>query len=117
MIKRKVRNYTRDFKESAVQLALRSPSIKVAAKELGIPVPTLATWIYQFRDGVVGAAASPEAMTAETDGLNPNAVKQLKENLAKLLEDNRHLTKKIANLEEERLILKKAAAYFAREQR
>ena len=114
MIKRKVRNYTRDFKESAVQLALRSPSVKVAAKELGIPTPTLTTWIYQFRDGT---AASPEASTVEAESLNPNAVKQLKENLAKLLEDNRHLTKKIANLEEERLILKKAAAYFAKEQR
>jgi transposase len=114
MIKRKVRNYTRDFKASAVQLALRSPSIKVAAKELGIPIPTLTTWIYQFRDG---AATSPEAATTEIESLNPNAIKQLKENLAKLLEDNRHLTKKIANLEEERFILKKAAAYFAKEQR
>lgn len=115
MIKRKVRNYTRDFKESAVQLALRSPSIKVAAKELGIPIPTLTTWIYQFRDGVL--AVPQETATPETESLNPTAAKQLKENLAKLLEDNRCLTKKIAILEEERLILKKAAAYFAKEQR
>lgn len=34
---------------------------------------------------------------------------QLRENLAKLLEDNRMLSKKVAVLEEDRLILKKAA--------
>jgi transposase len=115
MIKRKIRNYTREFKASAIQLALRSPSVKVAAKELGIPIPTLTTWIYQFKEGVL--AVPQEIATPEAEGLNSTATKQLKENLAKLLEDNRCLTKKIALLEEERLILKKAAAYFAKEQR
>jgi len=53
----------------------------------------------------------------EEDNSDPSAIKQLKENLARLLEENRDLNKKISVLEEERLILKKAAAYFAKGQR
>ena len=56
-------------------------------------------------------------MIAEEEDVNPTTLKQLKENLARLLEENRCLNKKISGLEEERLILKKAAAYFAKEQR
>ncbi len=78
-------------------------------------MPTLITWINQFKSDVL--SVSKEPTTSESESLNPTAAKQLKEILAKLLEDNRSLTKKIALLEEERLILKKAAAYFAKEQR
>jgi transposase-like protein len=53
----------------------------------------------------------------EGEHLDPATARQLKDNLAKLLEENKSLNKKISTLEEERLILKKAAAYFAREQR
>lgn len=112
MSKRKTRNYNVEFKKSAIQLALRSPSIKVAAKELGIPSATLTTWVYQFRDGAIAG----ESPVPETDTIDPTTAKQLKDNLAKLLEENKPLNKKIATLEEERLILKKAA-YFAKEQR
>jgi transposase-like protein len=108
MNKRKTRKYTSDFRRSAVQLALRSPSIKVAAKELDVPGPTLSTWIYRFKDGAL--TAPTDTIHTEEDSLDPATVKQLKENLAKLLEDNRQLNKKVAVLEEERLILKKAAA-------
>ena len=115
MDKRKNRNYTPDFKESAVQLALRSPSIKVAAKELSIPIATLTTWLCQFKEENI--ASRGQISTPESDSIDPATGKQLKENLARLLEENRRLNKTISVLEEERLILKKAAAYFAREQR
>jgi transposase len=112
---RKNRNYTPEFKQRAVQLALRSSSVKVAAKELGIPVGTLNTWLCQFKDGSI--ASPPEVLVSGGDSIDPITAKQLKDNLARLLEENRRLNKKVSVLEEERLILKKAAAYFAREQR
>ena len=115
MNKRKLREYTNEFKKSAVQLALRSPSVKVAAEELGIPSATLSTWLYRFKDGDL--VTTEKTIIPEEDNLDPATTKQLKENLARLLEDNRCLNKKISILEEERLILKKAAAYFAKEQR
>ena len=34
---RSVRKYTKEFKQEAVQLALKSPSVFNTAKELGIP--------------------------------------------------------------------------------
>ncbi len=115
MSKRKLRNYTQEFKASAVQLALRSPSVKVAAKELGVPGPTLSTWIYKFRDGSAGSTGNVEI--PEGEYLDPATAKQLKDNLANLLDETKRLNKKITILEEERFILKKAAAYFAKEQR
>lgn len=115
MNKRQSREYSQEFKRSAVQLALRSPSVKVAAQELGIPIPTLNTWLYRFKNGELATTA--ETVIVEGDNLDPSTIKQLKENLARLLEENRGLNKKISVLEEERLILKKAAAYFAKEQR
>ena len=113
---RKTRTYTQEFKQSAIQLALRSPSIKVAAKELGVPGPTLSTWVYQFRDGLLPTLPIQPTLPSE-ENMDPTAVKKLRDNLINLLEETKRLNKKIAVLEEERLILKKAAAYFAREQR
>ncbi len=96
-------------------LQLRSPSIKVAAQELGVPGPTLSTWVYQFRDG--NLPSTENIVVPEGEHLDPATVKQLKDNLANLLEETKRLNKKISVLEDERLILKKAAAYFAKEQR
>ena len=46
---RSVRKYTKEFKQEAVQLALKSPSIGDTAKELGIPAATLHTWIHDLK--------------------------------------------------------------------
>jgi transposase-like protein len=42
---RQIRKYTKEFKEGAITLALKSPSLTTTAKELGIPVGTLHTWL------------------------------------------------------------------------
>ncbi|HVT62772.1 MAG TPA: transposase [Legionellaceae bacterium] len=44
-MKRTLRKYTNEFKQEAVNLALKSVSISNTAKELGIPCATLNTWI------------------------------------------------------------------------
>ena len=96
MSKRRV--YTKEFKEEAVSLALRSPSIAKTAQELGVPVPTLHTWIKKLKS---------------TPSLVPNNGEP---SMAALIEENRRLHKELKVAREEREILKKAAAYFAQHQ-
>ena len=103
---KKDRVYSADFKESAIQLALRSPSIEVVAKELGIPKPTLYTWVINFKKG--------QAPKRKAESGQPT-LESLQSNVVSLMEENRKLNKTIAALLEEKSILKKAAAYFARE--
>jgi len=87
------RTYTADFQKDAIKLALRSASISSTAKELGIPVGTLHTWLKNLRDTNNG-----DKIAKKTD----------------LTEEVHNLRKEIARLREEKEILKKAAAYFAR---
>lgn len=103
---KKDRVYSAGFKENAIQLALRSPSIEVAAKELGIPKQTLYTWIINFKKGKL------PKRKAEVD--QPK-MESLQSNVVSLMEENRQLNKTVAILLEEKAILKKAAAYFAKE--
>lgn len=88
------RTYTEDFQKDAIKLALRSASISKTAKELGIPVGTLHTWIRNSGN------ANRDNETTST---------------VNLTEELKILRKENARLKEEKEILKKAAAYFARE--
>ncbi len=100
------RIYLAEFRESAIQLAMRSPSLEMVAKELGIPKQTLYTWVSKFKKG--------HAIKHTGENGQP-ALEALQSNLASLMEENRQLNKTVATLLEEKAILKKAAAYFARE--
>ncbi|MDB6095810.1 MAG: hypothetical protein JWM09_88 [Francisellaceae bacterium] len=88
------RNYTEEFKKDAISLALKSPSIKSAAKALGIPAGTLSTWLR-----------------------NKTANQQTKNNIegANSSEELKNLRKENAKLREEKEILKKFATFFVRE--
>lgn len=94
---KKLRHYTAEFKQEAIKLALGSPSISATAKDLGIPEPTLHYWI------------------ANTKKITPHPKAPIQQNMAMLLEENRRLAKENIRLKQEKDILKKAAAYFARE--
>lgn len=102
-MERKTRKYTKEFKQESVNLALKSPSISKTATELGIPVPTLHSWVHQLKNN-----AEPKLVKGE-----PNN----NQNVAALIEENRRLHKELAITREEREILKKAAAYFAQHQK
>jgi len=92
---RKHKAYTEDFKQESVTLALKSESICQTAKDLGIPEATLYGWIKN-------ATRHTTKHTAQESKLD------LHEELKKLRKEN-------ARLREDREILKKAAAYFAKE--
>ena|ERR1700727_777599 len=98
---RSVRKYTKEFKQEAVNLALKSSSILNTAKELGIPVGTLHTWIHTLKKK--GNLATVDSNTGK--------------DMATLIEENRRLHKELAIAKEEKEILKKAAAYFAQHQK
>ena len=102
-MERKVRKYTKEFKQESVNLALKSSSISKTATELGIPVATLHSWINQLKNKSVTPSVKNE----------PNN----HQNVAALIEENRRLHKELAITREEREILKKAAAYFAQHQK
>lgn len=97
---KQARKYTKEFKQEAVNLALKSPSITHTAKELGIPIPTLHAWIQQLKGKSIGAGEK-SSITDTTA----------------LLEENRRLHKENSILREEKEILKKAATYFAQHQK
>ena len=93
---KKPTRYTTEFRQSAVKLAVESDQpISQIAKELGVNENTLHTWISKYHRPVKAdvAAAGTEPMHDE---------------LKRLRKENKRLR-------EEREILKKAAAYFARE--
>ena len=93
------RKFTHDFKVSAVKLvAEQGYTLTAAAKSLGVDLSTLRMWIQKF--GPPPASQPSPAPVTEAE---------LRAELARLREENRRLTM-------EREILKKATAFFAKEQ-
>jgi transposase len=99
---KKSRIYTSEFKTEAIKLAIDSNSIGLAAKDLGIPISTLHNWDSKSH-------ISPNELPIRNTPKEPSI------NIKLLLDKNRELQKRISRLEQEKSILKKAAAYFARE--
>jgi transposase len=91
--------YTEDFRREAVRLAEREPErVARIARDLDVHPDTLRSWLRRARsqqDGSIVPAA--RALTLE--------------------EENRRLRRENARLTEERDILKKATAFFARDTR
>ena len=91
------RSYTAEFKREAVRLASKTGvSRRQAAKQLGIHPNVLATWMEKVKEGAWNEKPSEE----------------LKSEQQKELE---RLRRENASLKTDLEILKKAAAYFAKE--
>lgn len=89
------KTYTSEFKESAVKLANEADQpVSQTARELDVNVNTLHTWISKYSKPV-------KAVTSRSDEHLYDELKRLKKELAKVTQ--------------ERDLLKKATAYFARE--
>jgi len=97
MTKRKRRNYSKEFKEEAVKLVTEQGySVAEAGRNLGVNANMLGRWKKEFEGDTEGGISSGNtgAMQAE---------------LKRLRTENKRLKM-------EREILKKAAAFFAKEQ-
>ena len=99
---KKVRKYTAEFKTEAIKLALGSASVLSAAKDLGMPEATLHTWVQRAKAQGEQAYTLPSGEKGSVD-------------VGELLSENQALRKRLAHLEQDTDILKKAAAYFAKE--
>lgn len=90
----RLKSYPAEFRQSAVKLAVESNQpIAQTARELGVKANTLYGWINQY--------SKPKESNIRSDEHIYDEVKRLK--------------KELARVTEERDILKKAAAYFAKE--
>ncbi len=88
---KKRKQYTKEFKAEAVRLVLGGLSQAQVARDLGISPGTLTQWVRVMKDQAEDAGKPVD------------------------LEEMRHLRRRVRLLEEERDILKKATAYFAKE--
>lgn len=85
--------YPEEFKRDAVsQVIDRGHSVSDVSSRLGVSTKSLYDWIKQY--------SKPESVRQEEDNL---------------VRENRRLKSELARVTEERDILKKAAAYFAKE--
>lgn len=95
MKKKAKRDYTTEFKERAVSLVLKSDkSTAQIARDLGITGTTLYSWVN-----------SQKTASVEESGTTN----------AQLFDELKRLKKELAEVKEQRDILKKATAYFAKE--
>ena len=90
--------YTREFRQEAVKLVAEEKiSCREAAQRLSLAPSTLSYWVKAYKAGKLGEI-----------GKTQKPLTELEMELAKVKKEN-------AELRMERDILKKAAAYFARE--
>jgi len=90
--KRPYRRYTEEFKRDAIRLVEEEGlSVARVARDLGVNVNSLYDWRKKYRD-------------EQSEELGESELKELK-----------RLRKRVRVLEEEREILKKATAFFAKE--
>lgn len=94
------RQYTSEFKVEAVRLA-GSIGGNAAAKRLGMPQSTLTNWVRRSKAGTLGEI---EAMPARRP-------------VSELEAENARLRRELASAKLDLEIVKKAAAYFAKESR
>ncbi len=98
------RNFSRAFKVEAVRLlSLGEVPVAQLARELGVPRTKLYQWRDQYAEKGDKAFRGPGRPPRSS--LGPET----------LAEENRRLKRELEDLREERDLLKKAAAYFARE--
>ena len=93
--KRRRRSFTKEFKAETVRLVRGNRSIAEVARDLDLTESALRNWVHQA--AVDAGRGKPGELTTEE------------------LEELRRLRRDVKSLREDREILKKAAAFFAKE--
>ena len=96
------RQYTAEFRQEAVRLA-ESIGGNAAAKRLGVPQSTVTNWVRRARDG---GLQEPQGEGAP-----------VRRPVSELEAENSRLRRELASAKLDLEIVKKAAAYFAKESR
>ena len=109
---RRRRKFTAEFKIEAVRLAESGRPASAVARELQISDNLLRRWRREFAAAVSSAASSGTSSGASVRDAFPGNGKLTSQD-----EEIRQLRREVAQLREERDILKKATAFFARESR
>ena len=94
---KKIRTYSAAFKAEAVKkIADNNGNVSATAKQLGVAMQTLSNWQNKANEGkLIGT-------------------KQYDPELMAIIEENKRLKRDLKIAQEEREILKKATAYFAK---
>jgi len=92
--------YTKEFREEAVKLVIEGGlSIPETSRRLSLPQSTLENWIRKYKEGSLGEV-----------GKNHRPLSEIEKELARV-------KRELIQTRIERDLLKKAAAYFAKESR
>ncbi len=90
--------YTKEFREEAVKLVIEGGfSAYEASRRLGLPKSTLENWVRAEKKGILGEVGKAQRPLTEVEM------------------ELAHVKRELAQVKMERDILKKAAAYFAKE--
>ena len=107
----RARKYTNDFKADALAMMQRGDrSFRQVGADLGVSHWTLRDW-YRADEMARKKGKRPKEAPAGVAPVGETA----EQKLDRLERENRKLRKQVTQLEEDRAILKKAAAFFAKE--
>lgn len=117
-VKKQAREYTPEFRVQAAKLILeQGGSISQAARDLGVPLATLHTWVKKFNSGDWSLdGGNLKAVRVEQKGSIPSSKPagvshKLHDQLGAEQRKNAELERQLRRLTMERDILKKAMAY------
>lgn len=110
---RVLRSYTDQFRADAVEMVRRGDrGLRYVAEDLGVNHWTLRGW---YRDAEMARKKGKRPKSASSQGSPPEKAETPEERIVRLEKENARLRKQVGQLEEDRAILKKAAAFFAKE--